>query len=893
MSSGNGAPENAGPGSSPEGGSHSHPPSRPRSQTQRSQSAVQSRTELLHRILEEALAGKITDDELVDRLRNLQATPEESTDILDELAQRRLQNQQGARPQGGGDRPEGTEGTQDNAPESVRNRISWELLKEKLDALRTDKFGDSDAFDLLASLRDDEDDGAIPKAVLDVAPYLADVGGPSESDEHITKTLEIRRVLSREKVADKVITHLQLANLPDPLPRSIWRDIVADKFVHFEKIFAAIDSAFDHDDEPKDFHGGYVLVKRDQFCARKPVETEGDWVRVFEAWATAVKLVYRHRAAELDAYKRIILNVFRARRSEPLIAIHIDRDVREDYAKSPFHLDDRTRSDIPLFTHLTSPYASSSRASKAPLASRLSNPSAKRSFLAVHPNQPFVESVLWGLEHGFWPLDEGDWDADEELMNNYSMDEPDLDALRAFRDREVNTRRWSSPIDPQLAPCMKTSPMFVVWQHDKARVVTDHAASGLNDGIPRPEAKVRYDAMQDFGQALHDAHRRYPGRHITLYKSDVSKAFLNLPAHPVWQLRQVVAVDGNYHIVRRLVFGSRASPRIWCSVSALLCWIASVRYRIRGLCVYMDDFYGWDFGDSDYLLFFHGCPYDDEKQLDGQQLKIIGFWVDVISLSITMPPHAVDDAIAAINTFIVTPNRKPHLREWQRLAGHLNWILNAIPLGRPALSSLYRKISGKTKPNASVFLNREVISDLSWFRDLLPSALGVRFVDQGRWDPEEADCEVWSDAALTGGMAFVYGHEAFVYKIEHPDPANEPDILFFEMFALTSALAHLADLPSPPRRILFRTDSLNSVDIHDRFRATESQHNAPLLATASITIPTGIDFRVIHVPGEQNPRADMLSRLLLEDYARQYPEDRISFFSPPRELLPLRWQNTF
>ena len=292
-----------------------------------------------------------------------------------------------------------------------------------------------------------------------------------------------------------------------------------------------------------------------------------------------------------------------------------------------------------------------------------------RSLLSDHPNRPFIESVLWGLENGFWPLDDGDWDPDLDLFpGNYSMEDPDLDAVRAFRDREVGACRWSFPLDPHLAPCMTISPMFVVWQNEKARVVTDHSASRLNDGIPCSEARVRYDDMHDFGQILFDAHRRYPDRDLTLFKSDVSTAFLNLPAHPIWQLRQVVTVDNDFHIVRQLVFSSRASPRIWCSVSALLCWIAIHKYNIRGLVIYMDDFFGWDF--NDHLLFFRGrlrpsrqvrllifwayvmCPFDDPKQLDGRRLKIIGFWNDVVSFTISMPPSIVEAAVEAINQFL-------------------------------------------------------------------------------------------------------------------------------------------------------------------------------------------------------------------------------------------------
>jgi hypothetical protein len=114
-----------------------------------------------------------------------------------------------------------------------------------------------------------------------------------------------------------------------------------------------------------------------------------------------------------------------------------------------------------------------------------------------HPNQPFVKSVMNSLRYGFWPFDEGNWDDDhDKSIQNYSTEESDFEAIRAFRDDEIQARRWSDPLSRNvLLPGMKLSPIFVVWQKGKARIVTDHTASGLNDGIPRSEAKVRYDNM--------------------------------------------------------------------------------------------------------------------------------------------------------------------------------------------------------------------------------------------------------------------------------------------------------------------------------------------------------------------------------------------------------------
>jgi len=110
--------------------------------------------------------------------------------------------------------------------------------------------------------------------------------------------------------------------------------------------------------------------------------------------------------------------------------------------------------------------------------------------------------------------------------------------------------------------------------------------------------------MHDFEQALHDARLTNAGRQLVLYKDDITSALLNLPAHLIWQIRQVVVVDGKLQIVRQLVFGNQASPRVWCVISGLICWRVIRKFSILDLFVYMDDFYGWDFEDN--MILYHG-----------------------------------------------------------------------------------------------------------------------------------------------------------------------------------------------------------------------------------------------------------------------------------------------
>ena len=338
------------------------------------------------------------------------------------------------------------------------------------------------------------------------------------------------------------------------------------------------------------------------------------------------------------------------------------------------------------------------------------------------------------------------------------------------------------------------------------------------------------------------------------FKSDVASVFLNLPAHPLWQLRQAVTVDGKLYIVRRLVFGNRASPRIWCAVSGLICWIAVRKLDIDGLNVYMDDFFSWDFADN--LTHFHGmlrpcrqvqllilwdhisCPYEDKKQEHGEQLKIIGFWVDANRGSISLSPGTVADIVARVSDFLAHPRRSPVLRDWQRLGGHLNWLLNVLPWGRPALLAMYEKMAGKSHSLSAVFLNRSVHEELSWLVGVIPRAIGVRFVDSLYWRDHEADMVLWTDASLRLGLGFYYASCGFVYQLRPPPPRVTVDIFFLELVAIMSAIHHVASFVCPPRRILLFTDSLDAVGILNSLAAAQPLHNAPLRGIAEIILAT-------------------------------------------------------
>ncbi|KAJ3831362.1 hypothetical protein F5878DRAFT_675947 [Lentinula raphanica] len=135
------------------------------------------------------------------------------------------------------------------------------------------------------------DSGSVSASTLDSLPHLREKAR-STGDLHIDKTLQTKKIYLKEQNCGALIDLFQSCYLPEPLPRSIWKLILKDEYISFEKLLAGIDPSYDHQDEGRDFGAGYTLVKKDHLSARKPVVSESDWNRAFDAWKNGVILAF-------------------------------------------------------------------------------------------------------------------------------------------------------------------------------------------------------------------------------------------------------------------------------------------------------------------------------------------------------------------------------------------------------------------------------------------------------------------------------------------------------------------------------------------------------------------------------------------------------------------------
>ena len=71
-------------------------------------------------------------------------------------------------------------------------------------------------------------------------------------------------------------------------------------------------------------------------------------------------------------------------------------------------------------------------------------------------------------------------------------------------------------------------------------------------------------------------------------------------------------------------------------------------------------------------------------------------------MTVTMPVQSRCDLVEAVRAFANVGQRRS-LREFQRLAGWMNWALNAYPLLRPSMSLLYSKMAGKVNTHQLIW----------------------------------------------------------------------------------------------------------------------------------------------------------------------------------------------
>ncbi|GAA5913864.1 hypothetical protein JCM5296_006447 [Sporobolomyces johnsonii] len=430
-------------------------------------------------------------------------------------------------------------------------------------------------------------------------------------------------------------------------------------------------------------------------------------------------------------------------------------------------------------------------------------------WLAPHPNRDLINSILVGLRQGFWPGFE------------------DLIAMQLGKDFEAGF--LSEPFDT-LLPGMVVSPTFIVRVKDrKPRAVVDQSASGLNDGVSKEAAGK--------------------GRWI-------------------------------YYVDRRVVFGGRFSPRLWCIILNSILWGVRHRLGLEFPLVYVDDTFGYDVSRKTNIVSHPsmgesrsvpseqaavlvawkllGVPWEWNKQESGQQLVVLGHYVDTATFSISLPPKAKSNFIALVRDFVASKERP--LVEWWQLTGYAQWAASTSPF-----------INSKRPPPPL---------------DILDPALE-------EWGKGEASLVAYSDACLcaegpvASGLGYWFKVAGEEHRRSYAARISPPldDIFLAEALAAHAAILSALTSNVAGNRLLLFTNNASMVYALD---SGSARPDVPVLIkdTYQRLREQKVDLRLRHIPGYLNTTADNLSRVPLSRL-RLWFKDCLTVFNlkPPSTTL--------
>ena len=293
---------------------------------------------------------------------------------------------------------------------------------------------------------------------------------------------------------------------------------------------------------------------------------------------------------------------------------------------------------------------------------------------SLHPNQALACSIILGLCQGFWPYAIMENAPHPSIVDNSShviKDPAHVQFVHKQRDYEIQLGHFSPSFGLDLLPGMIAIPIGVVpkLHSDKLCLVVDQSSGNHspNSFIPRQGVAVPLNDLHDLGVilqnvcALHSRNVR-----LVLFKSDISQAYCCLLLCFLWQLFQIITIDGECHVDRNNNFGNCSTGGLWGAFMGVILWIAIHIKQILDLLAYVDDTFSWEFANNQLWYQPYACsfpakqthllelwdelsiPHEHMKQLFGSQLTIVGLNVDTNAMTITMPQQSCTDLIATL-----------------------------------------------------------------------------------------------------------------------------------------------------------------------------------------------------------------------------------------------------
>ena len=376
-------------------------------------------------------------------------------------------------------------------------------------------------------------------------------------------------------------------------------------------------------------------------------------------------------------------------------------------------------------------------------------------------------------------------------------------------------------------------------------------------------------------------------------KTDIKSAFRIIPIHPDDYHLLGMTWNNSYFFDRCLPMGCSLSCAIFEAFSTALEWLPKHYLCASGVLHILDDFLFIAISQGTCASDLHnflslcdrlGVPIAHEKtEGPSTTLQFAGITLDTINMEARLP----DDKLQTCNAQLLDMHkrRRTTLKELQSLIGLLNFTCSVVLPGRAFLRRLVDLTKGVRLPHHRIRITEACRRDLQVWLQFLRDFNGRTFFLDEPWQVSPP-LKLYTDAAASKGYGALFGTRWFYG--EWPAHWKSLNIAFLELLPIIISL-HVWGCQMSNKCVSLFTDNAALVDIINK---QTSKHPMIMILVRDLVLTSllhNILFRAYHVPGVDNTRADLISRLQIVDFRKAFPDADPEPTHVPETLLPQKW----
>lgn len=491
------------------------------------------------------------------------------------------------------------------------------------------------------------------------------------------------------------------------------------------------------------------------------------------------------------------------------------------------------------------------------------------------------------LRYG-WPLGYSLQTPPVSVEENHSSAVNNMEHVRKYIEKELKCKAILGPFESEpFEPWSRISPIMTRPKRDseERRIILDLSfpvGKGVNQGISTYD-HLGYNITYSLPTIndLTDQIKNY-GKKAYLWKADMTRAYRQLRADPLDAPLLGMKVDGKVYIDRCPPFGCRSSAAFCQRVAnSVVYMMAQMGYKI---VAYLDDFAACcdskDQAQHSYEAFLHladrlGLQLASHKSsAPTKSMEWLGYAIDVTEMRVSIPQDKLQALIYDCTAWL---NKKhANKRMVQSIAGRLIYVGNCIRPARKFTVRILQTLRGMNEDDW-VTITKEFASDIKWFVQFATASNGYYL-----FNPIHPSMSIYCDSSLYGGggLSDRYCY-TWAYSQEHMDVYK--DIHHLEAINILVAYQTLASkFRHSPAHIVIRTDNIAS-----SFALTTGKTKDPILGACArqLWLFAAINnhhIEIKHIPGEDIPVADALSRMSKDRSKTQSVVDHIVRFNIER-----------